>query len=347
MHADKVPPMSRPDATRRPVREHFLDLPFTVRERLSKSQRLQDLLYEFRNRRTFSDLFQHDRMLADEVRIDAYWRGLTKHIETGDVVVDLGAGTGVLSMLAAKSAKRVHAIEHGPIIEAAEAVAAANGFTNIEFHRMNSRRFELAEKADAIIHEQLGDALFDEKVVENIADLRRRVLKPGGRIYPSKLRLYIEPIQLQEDMRSPFAWQQNLHGIDFSAIERFATISHPYLYRLFRPMPFGHFLCSPAPVLSVDLESAEAGDLPRRISYERIVETAGFFDGFCVYFDAGFDDEVTFTTSPDARGTSWGTPFMRVAPRSVEPGDRIDLELTAEDLATPATWTWNWAGKAR
>jgi len=328
-------------ANSRTIRDRLADFPYEARDRLANSERAQRLLYEIRNRRLFSDLFQHDRMLGDRVRTDAYWAGISKHIGEGDTVIDLGTGTGVLSLFAAKQGARVHAIEHGPIIEAAEAVARDNGIDSITFHRINSKRLELDEKVDAIIHEQIGDALFDELVVENIADLRDRFLKPGGRIFPSKLDLYIEPVQLREDMRAPFAWQQtDLHGIDFRAIEEFAEQSHGYLYRLFRPFPFGHLLGKPEPVVSIDLATANPSDLPTRIAYERPAVREGFFDGYCVYFDARFDDETWFTSSPESTGTSWATPFLRVASRRVEVGETLRLDLIADDLATPGTWTW-------
>jgi type I protein arginine methyltransferase len=331
--------MSRTGKT---VRERIRDAPIAVRDRIVDSERGQRLIYELRNRRLFADLFQHDRMLADAPRTEAYWTAFAKHLGSGDEVIDLGAGTGVLSMFAAKQGAHVHAIEHGPIIEAAQAVVADNGLEDqIEFHRINSRRFELSHKVDAIIHEQIGDALFDERVIDNIADLRDRLLKPGGRIYPSLLSLYIEPVQLREDMRAPFAWRQQLHGIDFRKIEDFAELSHDYLYRLFRPFPFGHLLAEPEPVVTIDLATATPADLPKSIEYERPVVAEGHFDGYCVYLTASFDDEIWFTTSPEAPATNWANPLLRVDSRRVALGDTIALSLTADDLATPASWRWS------
>jgi protein arginine N-methyltransferase 1 len=325
----------------RPMRQRLLDVPFALRERMARSDKAQRIVYELRNRRLFADLFQHDRMLGDKARIDAYWAAFEKHIHEGDVVVDLGSGTGVLSFFAAQQGARVHAVEHGPIIEAARAVALDNGIDNVEFHRLNSRRLDLPEKVDAIIHEQIGDALFDERVVENIADLRDRLLLPGGRILPELLNLYIEPVQLRDDLRTPFAWQHRLHGVDFRAIERFAELSHSYLYKSLRPFPFGHLLCNPKPVVSINLQTATAASLPREISYEREVTTAGSFDGYCVYFEAGFDEETGFSSSPELPTTNWANPLLRINQRPVDLGERIRLELSAEDLAAPATWHWN------
>jgi type I protein arginine methyltransferase len=328
-------------ARNKTMRERLVQAPVTLRERLAQSERAQRLLYEMRNRRMFSDFFQHDRMLADRARIESYWEAFEKHIGEGDVVIDIGAGTGVLSFFAASQGAQVHAVEHGPVIEAAKAVARDNGIDNVEFHRANSRALELPVKADAIIHEQIGDALFDERAVENIADARDRLLKPGGKIYPALLDLYIEPVQLRDDLRAPFAWEQRLHGVDFGAIEEFAELSHSYLYKSLRPFPFGQFLSRPEPVVSIDLQTANAADLPTEISYLRPVTASGILDGFCVYFEARFDEEIGFSSSPELPTTNWANPFLRVRSHPVEQGEEIALELTADDLATPRTWDWN------
>lgn len=277
-------------------------------------------------------------MLADRVRTENYWRAIEKHVNPGDVVVDLGTGTGVLALFAAKQGAQVHAIEHGPILAAARAVAADNGIENIEFHAVHSGKFELPGKADVILHEQIGEAAYDERVVENIADLRDRVLKPDGMILPAKLDLFIEPVELGENQRVPFVWEENLHGIDFRAIKGLAEPSHRYLYRVTHPFPFGKLLCVPEPVVEIDLMTANASDLPTRIIYERPAASDGWFDGYCVYLATAFDEEIGFDTSPASPYTHWGAPLLRVPPRQVEAGEPIRLDLTAGDLAAPATW---------
>lgn len=309
---------------------------------LGRSKTAQRLAYAWGNRRLFSDFFQHDRMLADAVRVDAYRAAAEKCFKPGDVVIDIGTGTGVLGFLAAQQGAEVHAVEHGPIIAAAEAVAADNGLDNVTFHRTHSSGFELPGKADAIIHEQIGEAAYDEKVVENLADIRDRLLKPGGRIYPGRLDMYAEPVQLREDLRAPFVWQQKINGIDFRRLRDFATPTPQYLLKAFRPFPFGHFLCEPEPAVSIDLETATAADLPRSVSFERPVTAPGVLDGFCVYFTAYFDDELSFTSSPDSKGTSWGNILMRVESQEVGVGDTVKLSLSADPLSRTSTWRWPW-----
>lgn len=310
--------------------------------RLGRSDSVRKIAYAVRNRVTFNDLYQHDRMLDDRVRMDAYRAGIAKHVDADDVVVDLGTGSGILAFLAAKAgAGKVHAIEHGKMIELAEATAKANQINTVVFHRTHSTRFDPNEGVDVILHEQIGDALFDERVIDNIADLRTRLLKPGGKILPAYLSLYIEPVELPDEAAAPFIWQQEIDGISFANLASIADQQpHSYLYRVFRPFPFKRLLCEPSPVVEIDLYEATPQSLPKTVSYRRIAATDGRLDGFCVYFGARFDDEIAFTNSPEGELTSWATPLLRVEPRRVKAGEMIELRLDAEDLAQPDTWRW-------
>ena len=106
---------------------------------------------------TSAEQFAHERLVADAVRMNAYHAGIRRNIKPGDVVVDLGTGTGILAMLAAqRGPKVVHAIDHSNIITIAERVASANRFSTIAFHNISSRRFVSNEPVDVILHEQIG-----------------------------------------------------------------------------------------------------------------------------------------------------------------------------------------------
>jgi protein arginine N-methyltransferase 1 len=310
--------------------------------RAAQNERIRKFVYEFKNVDIFADMRQHDRMLADSVRCETYWDGLQKHIEAGDVVVDLGTGSGVLAFFASRAgARRVHAIEHGPLADAAEAVAADNGIANVELHRTHSRKLKLPAKVDVIVHEQIGEVLFNEQVVENVVDLRDRVLKPGGKILPAHLALFIEPVELSREGYLPYAWQQKLHGIDFAALKPFAEAQpQRYQFQTLEPFPFGQWLADRAPALVVDLHTATASSLPKEIAFQRTVITAGNLDGMAVFFDVGFDEELSFGNAPDAPVTSWAIPLLRTERTAVTPGQVIRFELRAGDLADPPTWDW-------
>ena len=277
-------------------------------------------------------------------RVDTYFKAIDEHVRDGDEVIDLGTGTGLLSCFAARAGARlVHAIEYGPIIDAARDVAKENGLTNIDFHRVSSREFSLPHRVDVIVHEQLGSALFNEHVVANVVDLRDRLLKEGGLILPHRLRLFVAPVQAVDGLYAPFSWEETLHGLTFGALRPYAE-AHPedYLYRVYKPFPLDAFLAEPKPVVDVDLLTVTPAEIPVRVSYSGTASREGTMHGFCVFFEARFDEELSITTSPvdPAQAVHWAVPMLRTQRHGVRQGDTISLDLGWTDLAVPATWHW-------
>ena len=312
--------------------------------RLKESRRLQAVLSRVGNLQYFADLARHDDMLGDRVRVDTYFEAINKHVREGDEVIDLGTGTGLLSCFAARTgAKVVHAVEYGPIIDAARDVAKENGITNIAFHPVSSREFSLPDRVDVIVHEQLGAALFNEHVIANVVDLRDRLLKEGGLILPHRLRLFIAPVQAEEPVYAPFAWEQTLHGLTFRSLRPYSE-AHPegYLYRGYNPPRLDAFLAEPQPIVEVDLLTVKSGDVPASIRYSEPAARDGVLHGFCLFFEAHFDEEISITTSPfdPARAVHWAVPILRTQRHDVHEGDVVSLDLGWDDLAVPTTWHW-------
>jgi type I protein arginine methyltransferase len=130
------------------------------------------------NRDAFTSLTQHEKMLADKVRLEVYHRAMEAHVKEGDIVRDVGTGWGVLAFLASKrGAKKVYPIDHSEIIDIAKRLARHNALSNIEFLKLNSKDFTPPEKLDVIVQEQIGSCLFEENMVSTLVDLRDRVLK--------------------------------------------------------------------------------------------------------------------------------------------------------------------------
>jgi type I protein arginine methyltransferase len=312
--------------------------------RLRASHRFGTVLSRLHNLQYFADLIRHDDMLADRTRVDTYFEAIGRHVRESDEVIDLGTGSGLLACFAAKAgAKLVHALEYGPIIDAARDVAQENGISNITFHPVSSREFSLPHRVDVIVHEQLGAALFNEHVVANVVDLRDRLLKHGGRILPHRLRLFVAPIQADEDLYAPFAWEQTLHGLTFRSLRSYAEARpEGYFYRTYNPFPLGYLLAEPQPVVDVDLLTVTPSALPTGIRYSQSASRDGVLHGFCVFFEARFDEELSITTSPvdPSRAVHWAVPVLRAARHDVHRDDTVSLDLGWTDLAVPATWRW-------
>ena len=321
-----------------------LGLGVSVKDWLKDSPYIRKAYYDLMNQKAFSDFFEHDKMMADRVRVEAYYQAITKYVGEGDVVIDLGTGTGILSFFAAsQNPKMVYALEHSRIIEAARLVAESNGIQNVRFENVNSKDFTPDEPADCIIHEQIGEALFDEKMVDNLLDLKKRCLKPGGTILPGRFDLYIEPIQLSEEYYIPFAWEQNIHGISFASMKDLAdTLQWSYYFQpRLKPEEIEALLCEPEPIYTIDLNEVADATLPASLEYTKPVVNSGELHGFCVYFQACFDEVLSFANAPSGRRLSWSLPLLRIEKEEYESGDWVKFRLDARDLADPATWRWS------
>ena len=311
---------------------------------IKRNPAVREILYSLENREMFSDLYWHERMLSDASRIEAYREGLRKHIKAGDVVFDLGTGTGILSLLGSLSRPKViYAIEHSSFISIAQDTATRNRVECIKFVRSNSRDFVPPERGDVIIHEQMGQLIFGENMIENLLDLKARALKPGGKILPGRFRLFVEPVVLKEQYRVPFIWEIPGLEFDFGHMK-----THPRLvdfqtsrYHLRDIMNFEveAFLGQPRPVLEFDLnEISGEADIPRTFEVRRELVREGQLDGLVVYFEASFDESVGLSTSPLERQTNWRNALFRMPARTVRSGDELRYTVSLPDLRDFATW---------
>ncbi len=313
--------------------------------RLASNDRMMNIVYDLVNETNFAGLSEHEEMLSDSVRVDAYHRGIHRNVKPGDVVLDLGTGTGLLALMASRAgAKKVYAVEHSDFIDVAREIAHHNDFTNIEFVNENSREFTPPEPIDVVIHEQMGDELFNENMLENLLDLRDRVLRPGGRMLPGRFRLFVEPVMLHESMRVRRFWNIELpDGIDLSNMEhsptaaRFDTGRTEQMWA--RPGSVASALSTCEPILEFDLDTLESTSA---IATDYVVErTAGadaIVDGACVWFEAVFDSETTMSTSPLGPITSWGNRLYRLD-TSLQAGEELRLHVHMGQLVEPSTWS--------
>ena len=118
-----------------------------------------------------------------------------RHFE-GKVVLDVGTGTGVLSIWAAQAgAKRVYAVEATSVAHKAEKLIAAHGFSDV-ITVLNGRMEQVVvpEKVDVLLSEWMGYFLLREAMVNSVIDARDQYLKPGGVMYPSSARLLLSSL---------------------------------------------------------------------------------------------------------------------------------------------------------
>src|SRR5260370_26996707 len=157
----------------------------------------------------FSSLNVQKNMLQDKVRNRAFKEAIFRNVKKGDVVIDLGTGTGILAIWAAQAgARKVYAIEETDVADVAEAVIKDNGFEDIiTVLKANSSAIKLPEPADVLIAEVVGHFLFEEGIVEAIADVRRAFLKPTMKIVPCGARVFLAPVELGDEFSEISYWK--------------------------------------------------------------------------------------------------------------------------------------------
>ena len=143
---------------------------------------------------SYSHFAIHEEMLKDTVRTESYRRAImAPGICAGKVVLDVGCGTGILSMFAVRAgAKHVYAIECAAIIDQAREIVRANGMEDrITLIRGKVEEVELPEKVDVLISEWMGYFLMYESMLKSVIFARDKWLKPGGLVLPDKCTLYM------------------------------------------------------------------------------------------------------------------------------------------------------------
>ncbi len=334
----------------RKLLQFLLRLFRTFRGWLKQRSRFSKYFSDLMNISDFEAQFYHELMLADSERVDSYYAAIAAIINPGDAVLDLGAGTGILSCFAALRAKQVYAVEHSSIIEVAKKICVANDIENVQFFQVNCRDFHPPTKFDVIVHEQIGGGNpFSENMVENLLDARRRLLKPGGKILPNQFEIFLEPVELNQSNRIPFLWEFNLHSIRFHSLrperEKLPATGKsidPSHVRSIFPAAIKRSLCSPHPILSFDLESLQPDDLAKHIHYENVAICAGRVDGLCMYFKALNHGREFLGNEPNGIRTHWPMILYRFEETLVDAGSMIAYDLDIGSLVHHNTWSINW-----
>ncbi|MCD4784806.1 MAG: 50S ribosomal protein L11 methyltransferase [Candidatus Eremiobacteraeota bacterium] len=129
---------------------------------------------------------QHFNLLCDD-RMEKWEKSINQVVREGDVVLDLGSGTGILSMFAARKAKRVWAVEVDPhLVRYSQSAIEKNGFSDkIKVISANAGEVVFPETPDVIICEMLDTALIKEQLVQVMNSVRKKIGDGNPRILPS------------------------------------------------------------------------------------------------------------------------------------------------------------------
>ena len=275
----------------------------------------------------------HHSMLADEVRTSSFLRAILATVKRGDVVVDIGSGTGVLSLFAAMAgASRVYSIEREPIIEIAREIASRNGFSeSIVFIEGSSPDVEIPERADVLITETIGNVGFDEGISTWVADAKERFLKPNAAIVPQQVDAVASLVSVPRDYATIERWSQPLLTLDFAPLSR--IVLNNVLWTDLSPAAI---TTPPAVVFGTDFSKA-----PESLSGGARVEAVkdAVVHGIGLWFRSSLTAGISITNAPPNAVPSWEQGFLPLdEPVEVHAGERVWFEVSSS--GTGAEWTW-------
>ncbi len=275
----------------------------------------------------------HHSMLADEVRTSSFLKAILGTVKSGDVVVDIGSGTGVLSLFAAMAgASRVYSIEREPIIEVAREIASRNGLSeSIVFIEGSSLDVEIPERADVLITETIGNVGFDEGIITWVADAKKRFLKPCATILPQHVDAVASLVSVPRDYAAVERWSKPLMALDFAPLSR--IVRSNILWTELSPAAI---VTPPAVVLGTGF-SSEPESLSGGIRVEALKDAV--VHGVGLWFRSKLTTGISITNAPPNAVPSWEHGFLPLdQPIEVHADEPLTFEISSS--ASGAEWTW-------
>jgi len=277
----------------------------------------------------------HFWMMNDAVRNQAYDLALREVVTPEATVLDIGTGSGLLAMQAARAgAKRVFTCEMEPIIaEMAEKIILRNGYREaIQVITGDSNHLQVPQdipvQADILVTETFGAWLPAEGALQTIYYARQNLLKPNARIIPCAGVIYVALLESAELHGRYFAG--NSSGFDLSWFNHIS----PYAdYKFIGQIGQHKYLLLSEPVPLPRLDFYHAPPRLPELHLEIAITHSGTIHGICSWFDLWLSDRHLITTHPDRslahNAPCWGQWVQLLEePVPVQAGDSKAVKVT-------------------
>ncbi|KAI8376378.1 S-adenosyl-L-methionine-dependent methyltransferase [Radiomyces spectabilis] len=273
----------------------------------------------------------HEEMLKDEVRTLSYRSAIynNKHLFKDKVVLDVGCGTGILSMFCAKAgAKHVYGIDMSNIIHQARQIVADNNLSDkITLIQGKMEEVQLpVDKVDIIVSEWMGYFLLYESMLDTVLVARDKYLVPGGLIFPDKATMYLAAIEDGEYKDEKVEYWNNVYGFDYSSMKK-VVLKEP----LVDTVEVKAAVSTPCVIKEIDITTVTKEDLAFTTNFKLTAARNDYVHGFVSWFDIGFTcchKPIYFSTGPHAKYTHWKqTVFYTPDTININQGESIEGRL--------------------
>jgi SAM-dependent methyltransferase len=291
----------------------------------------------FSPKRLMYSIAGYGKMIADRGRMDAYRAALRRVIRSDSVVLDIGCGTAIFSLLACQlGARRVYAVEPDDAIQVGREIAAANGYRErIVFIQDRSDRVNLPERADVIVSDLRGILPLFGHHLSSIIDARRRWLAPDGVMIPQSDTLWAAVVQ------APELYSRYFGGLDGDSYELKMDAARTIVANSWSKARVEAQQLVVEPQCWATLDYRTVRDINAGGELTWITTRSGTASGLIVWFDSTLIEGVGISNAPTAPELIYGSAFFPLLkPVEIDAGDQIAVAFTARLIGEDYLWGW-------
>ncbi|CCW63012.1 unnamed protein product [Phytomonas sp. EM1] len=273
----------------------------------------------------------HMEMLKDYHRTTSYRDAIWKnaYMFKDKVVLDVGCGTGILSMFAARAgARKVIGVDCSSVAVQAQEIVKDNGFDDvITIIQGKVEDLNLDEKVDIIISEWMGYFLLYESMLNTVLYARDRWGTPDVKILPDRANMYACGIKDPQYKETKFNVWDNVLGLDFSYFKRLSYIE-PFVDTVEQDQ----IITDIVQFFSFHINTVKEEDLSFVREFTLVARCTESLDAISVHFDTPFGaghELVVLETSPLLPPTHWQqTVLFLYHPLQMEKGEKAVFTIS-------------------
>ena len=276
----------------------------------------------------------HFPMMNDTVRNDAYEKALKNALKNGGVVLDIGSGSGLLAMMAARhGASKVITCELVEMVaEKAKIIIKRNGFEDkIQVINQLSTNLvaetDLPERADILVTEIFDNGLLGENALVAIKHAREHLLKPNAQLIPSGVRVYAMCIESREIYTNHRV--ETISGFDLSPFNQFSSYEYSGYHLAkteYKP------LSATTSIFDFDFRLDHKNE---SASIEFKITESGTCHAVAFWYELQLDEETIISTAPHLPQLSCWKQAVQLLPKPIAltKGETFKLTAHHDDLA--------------